>query len=575
MAYRDKEVGTATAATATDGGAADVPEPAPVAARSDWRLLYERTLKQAETAEARAEDLRWAEVVARTEAGSWKSRFEGSRRKRQEAVEEAKRARRAAKDALFLESEVARPTRLLRQAGVDPRKRTTMMSLRMEVERLRKAAPGAEIQAAEIHRLRKALGKENDDNVRLRLLLRDTVRQYEIADVGKERLKARLRRATETARSRSPAAADAELRKALRSSRRQKTVLNALTKENARLRRSLKASRQRVGTLEPQLAQLRSNRAALSKRLFGRGSEKQDMPRTGRRRGQQPGTPGHGRTPRPGLADRTEEHNPAAEARTCSGCGKPYVANGAEESGLVEIEVRAHRRAIRRPRWRRACDCAASPAEALAPPVPRLFDRTSYGTSVWSRFLYEHYACFRPLNRVSAWLSDQGLPVSAGTLGDSVPRFVPLFEPLGEAVRAHRNEAGLRHADETTWRVQALRESGRSARAWLWISVSDDAAYFHIDPSRSAEAAQKLFDGARLRTVVVCDRYSAYKKLARLHEGLLTLAWCWSHMRRDFIDSTRRRPRWRRRSTACSRRPNANSPACRTRRGRAARCARW
>ena len=188
------------------------------------------------------------------------------------------------------------------------------------------------------------------------------------------------------------------------------------------------------------------------------------------------------------------------------------------------------------PRWRRACACAASPAEALAPPVPRLFDRTSYGTSVWSRFLYEHYACFRPLNRVSAWLSDQGLPVSAGTLGDSVPRFVPLFEPLGEAIRAHRNEAGLRHADETTWRVQALRESGRSARAWLWISVGDDAAYFHIDPSRSAEAAQKLFDGALLRTVVVCDRYSAYKKLARLHEGRLTLAWCWSHMRRDFID---------------------------------------
>ena len=34
----------------------------------------------------------------------------------------------------------------------------------------------------------------------------------------------------------------------------------------------------------------------------------------------------------------------------------------------------------------------------------------------------------------------------------------------------------------------------------------------------------------------MCDRYSAYKKLARLLGGLLTLAWCWSHQRRDFID---------------------------------------
>ena len=63
-----------------------------------------------------------------------------------------------------------------------------------------------------------------------------------------------------------------------------------------------------------------------------------------------------------------------------------------------------------------------------------------------------------------------------------------------------------------------------------WISR------FHIDPSRSAEAAQKLFGDALLDTVIVCDRYSAYKRLARLREGKVTLAFCWSHMRRDFVD---------------------------------------
>ena len=95
--------------------------------------------------------------------------------------------------------------------------------------------------------------------------------------------------------------------------------------------------------------------------------------------------------------------------------------------------------------------------------------------------------------------------------------------------------ATLRHADETTWRVQALRDAGRSSRAWLWTSVGGDVAYFHIDASRSAEAAQKLFAGAMLHTVIVCDRYSACKKLARLRGGLVTLAWCWVHQRRDFI----------------------------------------
>ena len=90
---------------------------------------------------------------------------------------------------------------------------------------------------------------------------------------------------------------------------------------------------------------------------------------------------------------------------------------------------------------------------------------------------------------------------------------MPLFEPVAHAILAHQNKAALRHADETGWRVQELRGEERSSRAWLWTSVSSDAVCFHIDPSRSAEAAQKLF-GDLLGTVIVCDRYSAYKRLA-------------------------------------------------------------
>ena len=67
-------------------------------------------------------------------------------------------------------------------------------------------------------------------------------------------------------------------------------------------------------------------------------------------------------------------------------------------------------------------------------------------------------------------------------------------------------------------------EIGTSPHAPLiWTSVSSDAVYFHIDPSRSAEAADKLFAEALLHTVIVYDRYSAYKRLARLL-GLRTAA---------------------------------------------------
>ena len=416
MAYRDTEIVPIPQVP----GAASVPAP------PDWRRQCEQALERAEAAEARAEELKSAELSARTDLGYWKSQFQAARRKRLEAVEDANQVRRAAK------------------------------ALRREVHRLRKAVPEAKAQAAEIDGLRKALRKGYKDQAQLRHLLHEALRLH-------DKLKGRYR----------------SLRTAL------KRTVDAKEGFKARLRRA--------------------TRAVLSKALYGRRSEMRERPGTGRPRGQVRGAPGHGRTPRPGLEERVEEHNPPEEARICAGCGKRYAAVGAEQSALVEIEVKAHRRVIRRGRWRRTCDCASSPVEVTAPPVPRLFPNTSYGVSVWSRVLYERYACLRPVQRVGAWLGDQGLPVAAGTLADSVPRFVPLFEPLGEAILAHQNTAVLRHADETTWRVQALRTEGRSARR-LAVGLGRQRRYVlphRPEPQRRGGAdsprGTPVRHGARLR----------------------------------------------------------------------------
>ena len=250
----------------------------------------------------------------------------------------------------------------------------------------------------------------------------------------------------------------------------------------------------------------------LSRALYGSKSEKQDTPGTGRKRGQQRGAPGHGRTQRPVLEEKEEPQKPPEDALVCSCCGKPYVANGERSSSVIEIEVKAHIRRIVRPRYRRGCDCTSSPLEVTAPPPARLFPRTPYGISVWARILFERFACFRPLRRVAAWLTDQGLAIAPGTVAGSVPRFLPLFEPLAKAILAHQNEMAVRHGDETGWRIQSLSETGRSRRAWLWISVSAEAVYFLIDPSRSAEVAMELFGSVKGIVFLVCDRYGRLRK---------------------------------------------------------------
>ena len=470
------------------------------------------------------------------------------------ALEEAPQRRETVK---ALRTEI---TRLSREVGRGNRAigdfHKKLDAEKERAERIRETAKMLSRENLSLHREKRTLGETaarvravTDENYRLRLTL-------EGAQFTNERLTARIAklRAAGATLTKLPFDEAAHLRNVLRRSRRQKATIKSLSRENARLRKAaksaragrekaearlreaVKVSRRRIEALEAQLAKLRATGAMLSNRLYGRKSEQQDKPRSERTRGQQPGAPGHGRTQRPGLEERHEEVDPPPDACACARCGQPYAPNGAEESTLVEIDVKAHKRVIVRPRWRRSCECPSSPVEVTAPPVPRLFPRTPYGISFWARFLFEHCACFRPVRRVAAWFSSHGLAVSPGTLANSRKRFAALFETLYEAILAHQNDAALRHADETSWRVQELRGEERSSRAWLWTSVSADAVCFHIDASRSAEAGLKLFAEARSDTVIVCDRYSAYKRLVSLLGGLVILAFCWSHARRDFID---------------------------------------
>ena len=248
----------------------------PTTAEAYWRSLYERERARAEAAEARCEELRWKEVASRARAGSLKWCLDNCRRKLAARVGKLKEVRRAAKkDVQALEMEVARLEKQLRKAGVEPGKRSPLESLRKEVARLDKALSGAlpPGEAARLHRvvekrektiesLREEIeGREKDvarlenrlawekletkthektiqcrDEEVIRLCgklreLRDDLRvSLRAAARVKEGLKERLLRAKEAARSRSPRS-DEALRKALGRSRRQKTALRSLSRE--------------------------------------------------------------------------------------------------------------------------------------------------------------------------------------------------------------------------------------------------------------------------------------------------------------------------------------------------------
>ena len=283
----------------------------------------------------------------------------------------------------------------------------------------------------------------------------------------------------------------------------------------------------------------------LQQRLFGRKSEKrkpsealvQQVP--GRVRGQRRGAPGHGRTLLPELAAREELLSIASPHCPSCGQGLAYFP-GTEDSEVVEIEVQAYRRVIRRRRYRPVCACACLPGIVTAPRPVQLIERGKFGVSVWTLVLLDKFLYGRPCHRLLADLAEHGLRMAPGTLAGGLQHLAPLFEPLYEALGAKLRSQSQWHADETRWLVFVKKEDKVGYRWYLWVFHSKSVIYFVLDPSRSADVIETALAGITCG-VIICDRYSAYKKFARLHPGVL-LAFCWVHQRRDFLELANSHP---------------------------------
>jgi transposase len=304
-----------------------------------------------------------------------------------------------------------------------------------------------------------------------------------------------------------------------------------------RLRQAAQREAQLGAALEVAQAKIRD----LQQRLFGRkserrkgGSEQQARALVSRApRGHQRGAPSHGRAMQSHLPERIEFVDLGTPQ--CPHCGLALgIFAGTEDSEVLEIEVQAYRRVIRRRRYRPICGCGGVPGIVTAPPPARLIERGKFGMSVWTSVLLDKFLYGRPSHRLLQDLADHGLKLSPGTLAGGLQALAPLFAPLDQAlVRKLRSEAYW-HADETRWAV-FVELAGKIGHRWyLWVFHSSSVVHYVLDQSRSAAVVEGELVGVQ-RGFLSCDRYVAYKKFARLHPGVV-LAFCWAHQRRDFLE---------------------------------------
>jgi transposase len=296
---------------------------------------------------------------------------------------------------------------------------------------------------------------------------------------------------------------------------------------------------------------LKQKLAEMARRWLGRSSEKnrgakpapaQGPPKGSKPRGQQPGSRGHGRRPRPDLPVQKLLVDLPGGAPLCGRCGRPYCRNGTARS-YVEIvyEVLLSRRFVVLQQYEQGCDCPEPglPSRVTAPPPPRLIPRGLLSVESIAEGLLRKFYFWMPIQRLIADWRLLNLEMSPGTWCGIFQQLLPLFLPLAEALLEACRADGRWLMDETRYPVFVLVEGKGSHRWWLWVVVSPRVKYYFLSPSRGQGVPKQFFgydaekNECHWTGPLMVDRYASYKFLATL----LRLAFCWTHVRRDFVEA--------------------------------------
>lgn len=267
------------------------------------------------------------------------------------------------------------------------------------------------------------------------------------------------------------------------------------------------------------------------KKVYGSTTEKKEAG-SGKRqkssvglnkRGQKPGADGHGRTEREGVP--VGDVIALERECKCEHCGKAYKKlDATEESSLFEYVEGLYRDAYERCKYVSQCECEGRRI-VMAEPPPKLYPRTNIGISLWIRLIVQKFLQGVPTSRTLKEFSLLGFSLAQGTVTGGFKIIDALLEPLYEQIANHCRASDLWNADETMWRVF----DGTRIKWWLWIVASQDAVAYILDETRSGAVPSEFFEGCS--GTLMTDRFSAYKGL----NEEIRKAWCWVHVRRDFL----------------------------------------
>jgi transposase len=289
-----------------------------------------------------------------------------------------------------------------------------------------------------------------------------------------------------------------------------------------------------AGKLQQEIELLQQQLDRRTRELYGTSSEKRPAAKQPSDDESKKKRRGHGPRPQPNLPIIEEIHELDEADTICPRCGKPLkeLAGQYEESDEIDV-IHKEYKIVRHKRKKYVCECGEVVETALGP--RKLIPGGRYSVDFAVDVAIDKYSDHLPLARQVKQMARAGLEVDAQTLWDQLWAMHGHLRPTYEALHDYILSSPVIGADETKWRLL-----GGSKLWWAWSVTRQDAVLYLIQPTRSAEGAEQVLKN--YHGIVVADGYSAYgaletqKQLRILDGPCFTLAKCWAHARRKFVE---------------------------------------
>ncbi len=232
------------------------------------------------------------------------------------------------------------------------------------------------------------------------------------------------------------------------------------------------------------------------------------------------------------------------EAAQCPCCAGALVEIGADESERLDV-IPAKFQVIvtRRPKLA----CRTCVGTVLQHPAPERLIKGGLPTErLVAHVIDAKYHWHLPLYRQAQMFATHGLAIDRSTLAFWIGYAAQELRPLYRLLRARLLQSSKLCVDETTAPVLDPGK-GKTKIGYFWAISRDDRPWngpeppgvaYAYAPGRGAVHGLKLLDG--FAGVVHCDGYGAYKTMVKPERadnlaGDVRLAFCWAHLRRQFV----------------------------------------